>query len=99
MTILDKFKILNDIDKQSELKVQVLINICTNKILTLTGRNRNEITEELEDLILEFTILRWNKLGIEGLTSPDKFTEAISDNLIPPDIKIQLNKFKKLRSF
>ncbi|WP_076236712.1 phage head-tail connector protein [Clostridium botulinum] len=92
--MLENLKLLLDInDNKQDAKLNYIIKMCTRKILDYC--DREVLINGMEDLIIEFSILRYNRLGTEGIKSEqyNEVSNNFSDN-IPKDLKKQLNKYK-----
>ncbi|HDI3121682.1 TPA: phage head-tail connector protein [Clostridium botulinum] len=92
--MLKNLKLLLDINNdEQDAKLNYIIKMCTRKILDYC--DREVLINGMEDLVIEFSILRYNRLGTEGLKS-EQYNE-VSNNFtasIPKDLKKQLNKYK-----
>ena len=96
--MLENIKLLLNIqDNSKDNLLNYLISNIKQKILSYT--NQIEILPQMEYIVEELVVLRYNKLGSEGLQS-ESFS-GISQTFnqdIPQDIKSQLNQFRRLKT-
>ncbi|WP_051931538.1 phage head-tail connector protein [Clostridium sp. KNHs214] len=96
--MLENIKLLLNIqDNSKDNLLSYLISNAKQKILSYT--NQTEILPQMQYLVDELVILRYNKLGSEGLQSESYSGISQTFNQdIPADIKSQLNQFRRLRT-
>lgn len=96
--MLENIKLLLNIqDNSKDNLLSYLISNAKQKILTYT--NQTEILPSMEYIVDELVILRYNKLGSEGLQSESFSGVSQTFNQdIPQDIKSQLNQFRRLKT-
>lgn len=96
--MLENIKLLLNIqDNSKDNLLNYLISNVKQKILTYT--NQTEILPSMEYIVDELVILRYNKLGSEGLQSESYSGISQTFNQdIPSDIKSQLNQFRRLKT-
>jgi len=96
--MLENIKLVLDIDNVLKDKLLIyLIKSESTKVMTYT--NNLVILPEMESLVEELVIIRYNKLGSEGLQSESY--SGISQTFIqdiPEAIKSQLNKYRRLKT-
>lgn len=96
--MLENIKLLLDInDSSKDNKLAYLITIAERKILDYT--NQPILLAQMESIVEELVIVRYNKLGSEGLQS-ESFS-GVSQTFttdIPQDIKNQLNMYRRLKT-
>lgn len=100
--MLEDLKMLLDIkDNEQDAKLNYILKTCTKKVLKYC--DRDSLLDGMEDLVVEFAILRYNKLGCEGLQE-DQYNDAknVFFASIPPDLQklldtYKVGKIKKLR--
>lgn len=66
MDYIEKLKLLLNIEEQEEL-LEEIVNITKDKLLLYL--NKEEIPSELEWILIELSIKRYNKIGSEGMSS------------------------------
>lgn len=96
--MLENIKLLlNIMDNSKDNLLGYLISNVKQKILSYT--NQTEILPQMEYLVEELVVLRYNKLGSEGLQSESFSGVSQTFNQdIPQDIKSQLNQFRRLKT-
>lgn len=96
--MLENIKILlNIIDYSQDGLLTYLINTTQRKALDYT--NQPELLIAMQSIVEEWVVIRYNKLGSEGLQSESY--SGISQTFlsdIPNDIKAQLNKYRRLKT-
>jgi len=96
--MLENIKLLLGItDDIKDNQLNYLINITERKVLDYC--NILEVPLEAESIVEELVVIRYNKLGVEGIQSESYSGISktfISD--IPSDIKTQLNAYRRLKT-
>ena len=79
MAIIDDVTaLLGFSDEKYNKTLDVIIRLTTNRLKTLLGVE--EVPTELEYIVTEVTIVRYNKIGSEGVTSHSVEGETMSFN-------------------
>lgn len=96
--MLENIKLLLGInDNIKDIQITYLINTAKRKALDYC--NILELPLAMESIIEELVVIRYNKLGSEGLQSESY--SGISQTFlsdIPSDIKQQLNAYRRLKT-
>lgn len=96
--MLDNIKLLLNIsDTSKDTLLKYLIKSTKNKVLNYLSLK--ELPFELEDIVVELVVIRYYRMGSEGVQQ-ESFGD-VSQTFqadIPEDYKIQLNKFRKLKT-
>ena len=73
--LLNRFKTLLNIEGNEELILEI-VNITEAKILNYI--NANELPKELEFILIELSIQRFNRIGSEGIASESVDGKSVS---------------------
>ncbi len=96
--MLEKIKIrLGITDNERNLLINDLIDDTKEDIKSYINTDDLEITPGIERIIKELVILKFNRLGAEGITSEN--IEGVQQSYIdglPNDLKKKLNRLRKL---
>ena len=78
MTILDKVKDLRSNPKNIDDKLNVIIELTQKRLGNLLSVK--EVPEELEYIVIEVSVIRFNRIGSEGVSSHSVEGESMSFN-------------------
>lgn len=78
MDILNSIKTLLNIKDQDDSQLAVIIDLTTNRLKTLL--NVEEVPEQLQYIIVEVSIVRFNRIGSEGVSTHSVEGESMSFN-------------------
>lgn len=95
--MLENIKLLLGIsDNSKDGLITYLINITQQKVLNYCGMP--ELPAELENVVVELVIQRYNQIGSEGLQS-ESYSGIRQDwlNDFTPEIKAQLSRYRKVK--
>lgn len=95
----EKFLLL--IGKKVNLSlVNFYINRAKGSILKFTGLTEEELTVNLEDIIVDLAVYRYNITGVEHIKNESYNGNSFTYNLDIPDfIKTELKSYRKLRVY
>lgn len=96
---LDNIKTLLDIDLQDtskDAKLSLYITKATRSVLTYC--NITELPTELESVVEDIVIIKYNRSGSEGLKSESVGPLTSNfDDIISGTIKVELDNYKKIK--
>lgn len=95
----DKFLSLAGKDVNVEI-ADIYLNRATNTILRLTNKTLDDITEGLEDLIVDLAVYRYEMRGATHLKSENYDGASFSYNTDIPDfIMTEIKSYRSVRVF
>ncbi len=94
MTILENVKKLLNLDDSQEEKLDVIINLTASRLKILLG-DVDKIPRQLEYIVTEVSISRFNRIGSEGTSSHTVEGESMTFN--DDDFNIYRNDIKEFQ--
>lgn len=93
--LVSEAKVLLDVDDSKHNLLSLLASGVIDDFMNYC--NRNEVPDRAKNLLLNMLLIRYNKMGVEGLASQS--FSGISESYIdgyPDEIRKQLNNYRKL---
>ena len=73
-----------------------LIDSATDQVVNFTKQKKDYCEEHLQNTIIELAIIRYNRLGTEGLSAQGfSGVSETFDNTIPENIKVSLYRHRR----